>query len=949
MHGTPGSERGNADELALLRALEHLETEGDPVAVVRFVERWADDADVPAEARIVEARAFVALFQVDRAWVRLKEVLSDHPEAADALGLLVDVFVLRGWPARAAEPLSSLERVAPDHPELDRLRAAVGAPVTSAPDHAREVERSGDAAQVLPLVEHYLATGSVLRAQSLLERLRRGGAEDDPRVSALLWGIRGEYLDSPGILVDALARVQDAAPAGATPVTEDWGGVDHTETLRMEPGGPPATLEVGRDTPGRSGVSFPSLFRAAPGRQTERVEDDEVTMASVMARSEQLQEPSPSEHAALGPGGDEEADSTQILEFIPASGGGAPSDGPDVDPLRRPVDLREFQAAQEADPSDAEDDGWPEEDGDLVVMTRREPLEDPISETAPQGLVGVIEKVPVPPPLPEGLPGEDEDTPPLTAAVDGPLLEESVGGDRDVELEWRASGGGERHRIGLGIGLGVALGGAIWVGIRHMEAVATDGLVEEVHRSVLLADTQALEGLSTSLQEELSRRAAHAGVLSAELAIVESVLYRDHVGGMERLERARAAAAVAASDGVTPREELALAEGALRWAEGDHAGTLAALSGASDASLIARRLVTATALEHDDDEAAKAAWRPLDEAAQVPWLAALEPGVAALDDAASLDAVARLSGLGDVALVPLVAEGWTGAPPDTRIKAIDALLQRGQGLPVQAKARLLAAKSLLVVLDDVPRARAIAEEATTLSPSSAEAWFAAGVTALHDGQVRQSLAAFEACTAARPRGRACERGEVQALLELDRLDEAAVRAQSPDLRAWVSAERGESAVADGPLGGYIAGVIAVSEEEGTVPPALEASVGELKRSAALLDRMLAARAEALRLRILGRSAGRAELEALRASHGREPLVAVHLAARAEALGESGVSARLLAQAALDSPESARVHHARGLLIYTPRTVDAARTAWRRYLELEPSGPRAERVRSRVGG
>jgi len=466
---------------------------------------------------------------------------------------------------------------------------------------------------------------------------------------------------------------------------------------------------------------------------------------------------------------------------------------------------------------------------------------------------------------------------------------------------------------------------------------------------VLLADTQALEGLSGTLEEEIARRATHAGLLSAELAIVESVLYRDHVGGAQRLQRARSAVDAAASEGGVPSGELALAEAALRWAEGDGPGVLAALRDAPDTSLIARRLATGVALEHHDAEAARAAWRPLEGAADAPWLAALEPGVAALDDAAGLDAVARLSGLGDLALVPLVAEGWTGASPETRVKAIDALLQRGQALPIQAQGRLMSAKSLLLIAEDSALARAVAEEATVVAPSSAEAWFAAGVTALLDGQVLQSLDDFEACTLARPAGRDCERGQVQALLELDRLDEAAARARSSDMLAWVAAERGEKGVADGPIGGYVEGIIALAEDEAEVPVALEASVGELQRSADPLDRMLAARADALRLRILGPDARRSELEALRGSHGREPLVAVHLAARAEALGESGFAARVLAQAALASPESARVHHARGLLMYSPRTVDAARTAWRRYLDLKPSGPRAERVRSRVGG
>ena len=204
MLGTPTSRHAAPDEGTLLRALRRLDEAGDAVSVVRLTERWADMGPIPVSAQVAEARAFLALFQVDRAWVRLKEALAEDPDNVEALSLLVEVFVRRGWPGRAQDPLERLGGLAPQHDRLDALRALVAAPVASAPDDAREIERSGDPGRMLPLVEHYLATGSVLRAQSILERVRRGGAGEDPRVNALLWGIRGEYLDQPGTLEELL-------------------------------------------------------------------------------------------------------------------------------------------------------------------------------------------------------------------------------------------------------------------------------------------------------------------------------------------------------------------------------------------------------------------------------------------------------------------------------------------------------------------------------------------------------------------------------------------------------------------------------------------------------------------------------------------------------------------------------------------------------------------------
>lgn len=938
MHGPPTSRHEAPDEGTLLRAIARLDEAGEAVSVVRLAERWAESRVLPVAVRVVEARAFLALLQVDRAWVRLKEALAEDPQCVDALALLVEVFVRRGWPTRAHEPLAELGRLAPEHPALERLRGAVAAPVAAPPENAREIERSGDPERMLPLVEHYLATGSVLRAQSLLERLRRGGAEDDPRVAALLWGIRGEYLDRPGSLQELVASF------GVAPDPEEWSGADHTESLRLGADGAPATQEVGRGAAGRAGVSFPSLFRHAESGDPSLGDEDEVTMASVMAGSEELQDPPTHESLDDGLEGDGDPDSTQILDIIGAGGGGAAEDTPPADPLHRPLDLRRFQALQPEDPS--EPDSWAgDEDGDLVVLTKREPVADAHSETASQGLVGVIEKVPVPPPLPEGLPGQDEDTPEVSPAVQAPVLAEPT--SEEVAFD----GGADRRRLGLAVGLGIALGGMLWAGVRYMESVAADGIVEEVHGAVMAADTSALEGLAHSLQEQIDKDAGPAGPLSAELALVEAVLYREHTGRPEQLERARTAAAAAASARGTPAEELALAMGALRWAEGDAAGALEALADADAGSPLRSRIATDIALQAGDPAAVSAAWIAPGTPSAAPWLASLAPGVAALEDGpeAAAQAASALSGLGDAALVPVLAEGWTGAAPAARLKAISALQQRAGSLPRQQAARLQAARALLLLELGRSGAETVAAEATKAAPASAEAWHAAGVLALYEGRVRKALDAFQACTAARPSGPSCERGEVQTLLELDRLDEAAARAQAPTLKAWVAAERGEEAAAEGPLAGYIAALSRVDGADAAAAAQAGEAAEALAGSGDPLDRLLAPRARALQLRLLGADAADADVRALLTSGRRDPHVAVHLAARAEAAGEPGRAARLLAEGALGAPESARVHHARGMLLFEPRTMDQARTAWRRYLDLGPSGPRAERVRERIGG
>ena len=630
MHGTPTSRQAAPDEGTLLRAISRLELAGESVSIVRLVERWADAGPLPVAARVAEARAFLALFQVDRAWVRLKEALTEDPDHVEALSLLVEVFVRRGWPGRAQDPLERLGSLAPHHGRLDVLRASVAAPVSTAPEDAREIERSGDPALMLPLVEHYLATGSVLRAQSLLERVRRGGAEDDPRVTQLLWGIRGEYLDQPGGLQELVASF------GVRPDPEEWSVADHTESVRIGPGGAPVTQELGRADAARPGVSFPSLFRQVGGADPSLGDGDDLTMSSVMAGSEELQDPATHESVDDGLEGDGDPDSTQILDIIRAPGAPGSEETPPADPLRRPLDLRRLKSLHPEDPS--EPDSWAgDEDGDLVVLTRREPAADPETEPEKQGLVGVIENVPVPPPLPEGLPGQDEETPEVSPAICGPLLDEredvaAGAGVDDVESSWRSSDGGERRRVGVAVGIGLGLGALLWGGVRYMEGVSAGGMVEEVHRAALMADTSALEGLAHSLSEQIDKQAGPVGPLSAELALVEALLFRHHTGTADGLVRARAALAVASASRATPESELALAEGALRWAEGDGVAAQKALEGAPEGSLLRSRISTEIALDSEDAAAVAAAWVAPEAAAAAPWLASLAPGVAALTD-----------------------------------------------------------------------------------------------------------------------------------------------------------------------------------------------------------------------------------------------------------------------------------------------------------------------------
>ena len=156
-------------------------------------------------------------------------------------------------------------------PRLDVLRKAAEQAPREVPSNAAVVERTGTAEQLLGLAECYLSLGSVVRAESLLERLVRDGF-NPPRVSDLLWAVRGEFGSqrlSTEALLDELAGEE---------WMQEWGGHEHTETGHV--GDVTAYIDPqDQDEALISGIdqqSFPALFRRdEPSGEVTEAEDDE--------------------------------------------------------------------------------------------------------------------------------------------------------------------------------------------------------------------------------------------------------------------------------------------------------------------------------------------------------------------------------------------------------------------------------------------------------------------------------------------------------------------------------------------------------------------------------------------------------------------------------------------------------------------------------------------------
>jgi hypothetical protein len=966
---------GGLDSDRLLRTVRAADWERDPVGVVRFVERWAERGPLPPDARVAEARALLALSQVDRAWMRLKEALGEAPDHVDALVLTVEMFVRRGWPGRARVPLERLGVLAPDDPRLPELRASVARPPIKAPPQAGDIERSGDRKAILALVEHYLSTGSVLRAQSILERQgRASGARRDRQVEALLWGIRGDYTDGSDNLDDLAQRLVPQLDP------EEWGTADHTESARL------VDLMGGEGADGRAGPAFPSLFRGDSDEVPGERRDDDVTMASVMANREDLADP-PTRESEDGEDPDEdEMDDyldTQILDIIQPVAGAIEDPGASADPLRRPLDLKALQARTERTrDADATGDVEPleDEDADLVVLTRREPARDPdtVQPVGGRAPIEVIEKVPVPPPLPEGLPGQDEETPEVSPAFDPPPDAEATVELDDIEPPIRR-GRAAQPRLLVGAALaGLGLLGLAWAGVSYMQRVAADGIVDDVHGALAVGDRQRLESLAETLRQQVETDGGPTGVLAAELALVEAVLY-DEVSG-DRAGRKRAADALAVAEGAgVASGELALARGALAWADGDAAGALASFEMAPSGDQVRDHLLARAALSLGDMDRARATYPAEIDIRQMPRVASLAPGIALAADASAVteDLVSMVSQAPAV-LVPALAEGWGAGPPEARLAAVDRLIERhGDALGPRQRGRLEAARvDIIFATGDVTAAAKVARAALSLAPTSPEVRHRMGAMGLVTNRAVGALDHFSACLTLRPRDAACQRGRLQALIELDRLVEArdavsSWASQGDDVRlwsSWVDAASGEAGAARAGVDAvmaqsgfmessgfaglalYIRGISAVVEGSTDAQAAadLARAAQTLSASDAPLDQLLGGRAEAARLRLEGPDASDSAVLRVLADTPTNPMVKVHIAAMYESAGLHDDAAQLLALAAESGAQSARVHYARGLLLFDPATMPAARAAWRRYLDLGPTGPRADRVRERMG-
>jgi tetratricopeptide (TPR) repeat protein len=384
----------------LQEAVDTLHARGDSSAVVRVVEAWGARGEPSLRARLRQGIAFHRVRLLDRAMARALEVLKAEPRNTEALRLLAEVYLDRGWPSHARKPLATLRELGV---EVDAFWLRAHEEPARPEANARDVEREGDPARTLALAEAFLAAGSLLRARGILERLRRTDSANR-RVRELLWAMDGDFSLSP---VELQMLVDDASPDAA------GDEVEHTETVLIEP----RAAEPQSTGP----AAFATLFQGQRSRN-DLHDPSEVTQSSAIG-------------ALTGPPAAPTGGDTQIMLVIrpgerPSGTAHRMRDVTDAHLLvERNLDLGAWKSAMgmRADVSDIGDDAANDlleaEDEDVVVVTRHEsdlPRDDSDEYSQP---IEVIDNRPAvrPTARSRALPVDDDEQPTVIGIVPGLL------------------------------------------------------------------------------------------------------------------------------------------------------------------------------------------------------------------------------------------------------------------------------------------------------------------------------------------------------------------------------------------------------------------------------------------------------------------------------------------------------------------------------------------------
>jgi len=323
-------------DVRLESAALHLQSMGDSRGLIVLVDTWGEHGLPTAAARLAQVRALLAMGLMDPAWSRLQTLDPTGPHRGEVLRLTGRMFVQRGWPVRARQPIQKALKIHPTDPDLLELKRLAELPPITPATQPPALNQPPE--ELLGVVRGWLATGSNVKAKGLLEAMKRSDPNSQA-VDLLLWGLSGDYISD-----EPLAQlVQQWAPGVGSLI-------DLTEDADLTEAREGASPEPSDSSPG-----FPSLFRRADEDPPDlKADPHEVTRSTPMTHH--------AEHAAH----DTDED-TQVL-FVVRPGAGALFKEPPPSP-------HDTASPQEFDDEE-------EEDRDRIVHTGTRTT-DPITEEVP--------------------------------------------------------------------------------------------------------------------------------------------------------------------------------------------------------------------------------------------------------------------------------------------------------------------------------------------------------------------------------------------------------------------------------------------------------------------------------------------------------------------------------------------------------------------------------------
>ena len=913
----------------------------DDVGVIRLAEAWAANGKPSRRARVLAARACFSLRLMDRATLRVREVLEGHPADVDALALLVEIYLERNWTERARAPLAELVASGcAGAPALSLRAAAVFEPPEAT---ARQVERQGNTGQLIDLAERFCATGSFTRAAGILERVRRQDPSN-PRALALLWGLAGDLSAGPP-LAEILGR---AVPSLTLPLLDLPDEPEHTESVDVSERAR-MLADLADEAPERN---FPSLFKSGAGPEADD-DSGECTATTGMASEDEMLDPAMSEDTDAGVVRPTGGGHTQILLVLrPGEDVQAHRRREASDRQRETFNLREYQASMGVAPSPepGESDHLEAEDESVVLLARSEaPVATlpPAPATAP---IVVVERqfVPMRPPVGPQLhspPSPPFPSPPFPSPPAAtPPIEPAAPVRRLIHPLW----------------VGGVLLFLMLVGLAVLALV----LPALLAHSRGTARSELLNALATDdLQVLLAAEEVFAAQDSAELAELELVIWSEFDGDPSRLARARQTLDSVSFDA----HRRAMLSAGIELATGNPRGASAAIGLEPALDDEERLLVSRIALEGEDGaDRANDVLADLDQ----PGAPRYRLGRARALAAAGLTGPA-LSLVGDV----LSASPWhararllqLALSPDLQTAAASEAVRaylKDATVPARLAGEATAIRVRILLDAGLPdRALSLAQEGLRRDGQNVDLHLVVADRLRADGQLLAALGELQGISTFDER---VWTGQVLTLLDLDRVEEAdhAVTARSstsPDraqtLRALVAASAGTAEVV--PEGApsvlrlcarALAAVQARSPDTLVrLATARDATIKPFPGSE--FERSLQRRTHAVNVELATPGELPATARALIACCSADATAHLSLGRAYEQAGERALAAQHFDRAVVLGPEVALAWYERGRFYEgvgrgTDGTSRSAQS-WHNYLALAPSGPRAVRVSGRV--